>query len=204
MALRRLPLRQFLNDFDASPGWVYMWDGAPFVQIHYRGGQYTCFWLGSCNAESIASGASAMTARINETIIRRGFGTWSVKVRCAYKQTGNPTDLYSVTESPFQSKIRPSDLKDAVLQHLRPFTEASAFYVSLISNNVGHSLMVWGDSEISPFDEREVGFTSTLPIEDTALDLFTQTSSFVDRVPREETEDLFVNELPRRMKDALV
>ena len=217
-ALKSKTLREYLNDTEAPPGFVYFIDDEPVVQIDLFEEFYTLFWLGPTSLPTfiesfshIVGDLKSSSPLIDSIIMSPAFeGSVSVvvdQIRPSMDppDTGPPRARY---KKEFQ-KIERSDtqsfdtLKDRLDNFVMPFltyTVSVQSEVKTVFNNRDYQMSLWADTRQSKKVNKETGITSNLPLTNSLTELLEQTCPAAGRMSRPDF-DLFMTEIRSKIAD---
>lgn len=202
----RKPLTVFLNNEEAPPGYVYLINSQPAVQVDFFEKFYTLFWLGSITVESFLSYFIEIFNKVKprRSLLRphpafKGFISIVKKrhgVESAEQTNSSDKVLYSREYEPFIF-YREADyllLQDNVNTLTGPdISGVASILIELKAQYFNRELQfsLWADTNDSPKSEKEVGITSNLPLKSSTEDLLFRTSLIAKDMPRPECKQFF-------------
>ena len=210
MGIDRVPLADFLTTPSgvARPeGYVYLWQGRPFLQLHLFEDEYTIFWRGSSGPADLLHWCQPATEEAAAEIRRSGSSvdSWYFNVRAF--QPAYSTGQSEATFADLAPGALPVDHAnvDSVrkrLTVLQPPTLAT--YVALASSPPGQwNFTLWADTPGVDETSLEAGLTSNVSLTSVAHEMFSRTSLFTDKLATAEVVDLFSNEVARRVQQRM-
>lgn len=209
-SIRSKSLADFLNDDEAPPGFVYLMEGEPVVQIDLFDDFYTLFWLGPTHPETFISYFSRILDDVKSgapftrsPTVTPAFEGFVSAVVDGWEQSMTFPDPRKGPQSARYRResqgIGPSDTNSAFAfkNRLYAFLGLSLSYTVSIKcdlkatfNNRDYQISLWADTEESEKENKETGITSNLPLTDSLKDLLALTCPAASRMPRADFDQL--------------
>jgi hypothetical protein len=213
-------LREFFNDAEAPPGFIYFIDDEPVVQIDLFEKFYTLFWLGPTSLTTfiesfshIVSDLKNSSPLIDSILIGPAFeGSVSVVVNQLRRSIDRPEMGTGTPRARYKKELQTIErsdtqtfdtLKNRLNNFVTPFLSDIVSIQSEVKtkfNNRDYEISLWADTQQSKKKNKETGITSNLPITNSLTELLENTCPTAKAMPRLDF-DVFMSEIRSKIAD---